>query len=87
MDADAAAYAMGISRVVPPIGGLTGLFLAALAVDGHLTRHLFVIAMSLHHGGGMVMAISGAALLVPKISGRLYPERLAKLRTLSSLPD
>ena len=66
------------------IGGLTGLFLAALAVDVHLTDTYFVIA-HFHYimVGGMVMAyLGGMHFWWPKISGRLYPEGLAKLSAL-----
>ncbi len=76
-------YALGFLGLFT-IGGLTGLFLAALAVDVHLTDTYFVIA-HFHYimVGGMVMAYLGALhFWWPKISGRLYPERLAKLSAL-----
>ena len=64
-----------------PIGGMTGLFLAALAVDVHLHDTYFVIA-HFHYimVGGMVMAyLGGLHFWWPKISGRMYCEWLAKL--------
>jgi heme/copper-type cytochrome/quinol oxidase subunit 1 len=63
------------------IGGLTGLFLAALALDVHVTDTYFVIA-HFHYimVGGMVMAFMGGLhYWWPKITGRLYPEFLGKM--------
>jgi cytochrome c oxidase subunit 1 len=76
-------YALGFLGLFT-VGGLTGLFLAALAVDVHLTDTYFVIA-HFHYimVGGMVMAyLGGLHYWWPKISGRLYPEGLAKLSAL-----
>jgi cytochrome c oxidase subunit I len=50
------------------IGGLTGLFLATVAVDVHVTDAYFVIAY-----------LGGLHYWWPKISGRLYNEALAKI--------
>ncbi len=76
-------YALGFLGLFT-IGGLTGLFLAALAVDVHLSDTYFVIA-HFHYimVGGMVMAyLGGLHFWWPKISGRMYPEALAKLSAL-----
>lgn len=67
------------------LGGLTGLFVAALAVDVHVTDTYFVIA-HFHYimVGGMVTAyLGGIHFWWPKISGRMYPEFLAKLAALT----
>jgi len=62
------------------IGGLTGLFLATLGLDIHLTDTYFVVA-HFHYimVGGMVMAfLGGLHFWWPKMTGRLYPEGFGK---------
>ena len=72
-------YALGFIGLFT-IGGLTGLFLATLAVDMDLHGTYFVIA-HFHYimVGGMVMAyLGGIHFWWPKISGRMYNEKLAQ---------
>lgn len=63
------------------IGGLTGLFLGILAVDVHLHDTYFVVA-HFHYvmmGSTLVAFLGGLHYWWPKISGRMYPERLGQL--------
>jgi cytochrome c oxidase subunit 1 len=66
------------------IGGLTGLFLAALGMNVHVHDTYFVIAhFHFIMVGGMVMAyMGGLHYWWPKISGRMYPEGWGKLAAL-----
>ena len=76
-------YAFGFIGLFT-IGGVTGLFLATLAADVHLTDTAFVVA-HFHYVmvGGMVMAyLGGIHFWFPKISGRMYPEGWAKFAAL-----
>jgi cytochrome c oxidase subunit I len=77
-------YALGFIGLFT-VGGLTGLYVAALAVDVHLTDTYFVIA-HFHYVmvGGMVMAyLGGIHYWWPKISGRLYPEFPARISAIT----
>jgi cytochrome c oxidase subunit 1 len=77
-------YAMGFIGLFT-MGGMTGLFLASLGVDVHVTDTYFIVA-HFHYimVGGMVMAyLAGMHFWWPKISGRMYPEAWGKLAALT----
>jgi cytochrome c oxidase subunit 1 len=76
-------YAFGFIGLFT-IGGLTGLFVAALGFDVHVTDTYFVVA-HFHYimVGGTIMAyLGGLHYWWPKITGRMYPEAWAKLSAL-----
>ena len=67
-------YALGFIGLFT-IGGLTGLFLASLSVDVHVTDTYFIVA-HFHYimVGGTIMAYMGALhYWWPKMTGKLYP--------------
>jgi cytochrome c oxidase subunit 1 len=73
-------YAVGFIGLFT-IGGLTGLFLAAVGFDVHVTDTYFVVA-HFHYimvGGTIMGYLGGLHYWWPKISGRLYNEALAKI--------
>ena len=66
------------------IGGLTGVFLASLGLDIHLTETYFIVA-HFHYimVGGMVSAVmAGLHFWWPKITGRMYPESLGRMAAI-----
>jgi cytochrome c oxidase subunit 1 len=63
------------------IGGMTGLMLASLAVDVHVTQTYFIVA-HFHYimvGGAVMAYLGGIHYWFPKMTGRLYPENLARV--------
>jgi len=77
-------YALGFIGLFT-IGGLTGLFLASLAVDVDVHGTYFVVA-HFHYimVGGMVMAyMGGLHYWWPKITGRMYNEMWAKIAAVT----
>ena len=73
-------YALGFIGLFT-IGGLTGLFIASLATDVHLTQTYFIVA-HFHYimVGGMVSAFfAGLHYWWPKITGRMYSDGWSRL--------
>lgn len=73
-------YALGFVGLFL-MGGITGLFVAAAALDVSLTDTYFVIS-HFHYimvGGSVMAYIGGIHFWWPKITGRLYPEGWARI--------
>ena len=76
-------YALGFLGLFV-IGGLTGLFLACIAVDVHLTATYFVVA-HFHYvmvGGAISAYMGGLHFWWPKMFGRMYPEFWGKIAAI-----
>ncbi len=66
------------------IGGLTGLFLGALATDIHVHGTYFVVA-HFHYtmlGGTLMALLAGLYYWWPKITGRMFVDRVGQLACL-----
>jgi cytochrome c oxidase subunit I len=76
-------YALGFIGLFL-IGGMTGLFLASLGVNVHVTDTYFIVA-HFHYimvGGAMFGYLGGLHYWWPKISGRMYPDGWGRFSAL-----
>jgi cytochrome c oxidase, subunit I len=76
-------YALGFMGLFV-IGGLTGLHLAAMATNVHLTDTYFVVA-HFHYvmvGGAIMGYLAALHFWWPKMTGRMYPEGWGKLAAM-----
>ncbi|MFZ0735965.1 MAG: cytochrome c oxidase subunit I [Candidatus Acidiferrales bacterium] len=76
-------YALGFIGLFT-MGGLTGLFLASLATDVHLSGTYFIVA-HFHYimvGGAVMAYLGGIHFWWPKITGRMYPDGWARFAAL-----
>ena len=66
------------------LGGLTGLFLGTLNIDVHLTNTYFIVA-HFHYvmmGSTLFAFIGGMYYWWPKITGKMYDERVGRIAVL-----
>ena len=77
-------YAMGFLGLFT-IGGLTGLFLASVPIDVHVTDTYFVVAHfhTIMVGGAVSAFMAGIHYWWPKVTGRLYNEFWAQFAAIT----
>ncbi|MBN8728727.1 MAG: cbb3-type cytochrome c oxidase subunit I [Xanthomonadales bacterium] len=76
-------YALGFVGLFM-LGGLTGIFVAAVALDVGLTDTYFVVS-HFHYimvGGSVMAYLGGIHFWWPKITGRMYPEMWARFAAI-----
>jgi cytochrome c oxidase subunit 1 len=76
-------YALGFLGLFV-VGGLTGLYLGSLATDVMLTGTYFIVA-HFHYvmvGGTLLAYLAALHFWWPKMTGRMYPETIAKWNAL-----
>ncbi|MCS7146017.1 MAG: cbb3-type cytochrome c oxidase subunit I [Aigarchaeota archaeon] len=69
------------------IGGITGVFLGSIALDYVLRGTYFVVA-HFHYtmaGGGLVGLIAGLYYWYPKMTGRMFSEKLGRLQFILTM--
>ncbi len=80
-----ALFAIG-SIALFVIGGITGVFLASVALDRELRGTYFVVA-HFHYvmvGGAIMALIGGLYYWFPKMTGKMYDEKMARIHFILS---